>query len=100
MDFLERVYERSTNPETRYPDLVTSDVALSVIAHAALYSIIGHAIWPSRSIGWFVSGLVPVLVAGYVLRLHRAKALMLVHHDRERVRELMDHMYKVWYFVG
>lgn len=99
MDFLERVYELSTNPETRYPDLLTIDVGLSVIAHAVAYGFIGHAIWPSRSIGWFVQMLVPVLVAGYALRLHRAKALTVVH-GKDRAKELMDHMYKLWYFVG
>ena len=103
----EDIYHRTTNPEHSYAVLLSFSVLLSIILHTLLYLF---GLWV---IHWVLFGelatveliarvggfLLVIMPLGYIGRLQRAKRLY-AHHSMERVREIMDHSYICWYFIG
>lgn len=100
MEFLTKVYRGSTDPDTSYHELISTGVCTSILAHTFVYTLIGCIVFPNPDIKRMVRLLLPIIALFYIIRLQRAKALMEIYQDKEKVCKMIDNIYMVWYFLG
>lgn len=104
MDRLINLYYKSTDPDTKYVDLIDTNTLISIILHTWLYF---YFITHTSSVFNFpinnnklIYTLLFIMIFGYIGRLYRAKLLFKKLKNKSEVRKIMDSIYQVWYFIG
>lgn len=100
MKALTKLYWWSTDPDTKYIELLSPVVGASILLHASAYTIIVSLLIPRISSWMVLRSLCVIMALGYIMRLYRAKAFREVYLSKTTVKELMDKAYVVWYFLG
>lgn len=100
MDALTKLYWWSTDPDTKYIDLVSPLVGASILLHATAYAAIATLFMPTTSCFTLFPTLCLIMAIGYIMRLQRAKSFYSVYMSKEKTRESIDKAYLVWYFLA
>lgn len=105
MDKLINLYYYSTDPDTKYINLISINTFISIILHTFLYFffikyIISLFNGSFKNDNKLIFTLVIIMILGYIGRLYRAKRLYKKLKDKSEVRKIIDSIYQVWYFIG
>lgn len=113
MDILEGVYQKTTNPKTTFIDLLSLDVAFSILFHSIVYTVVIYLflrknflqkkILPFSFFKKFFFLFFIIMSIGYPLRLWKAKAIHTTKNDDVKNRDTAIEMglsYRTWYFLG
>lgn len=108
-NYLENTFQRTTKKGTSLTELLSIDVAFSILFHSIVYTSIIYflqtRLFPKKNnLQFFYKKLFITLVIimsiGYPLRLLRTQAIYKAEKDEDRAEYIIFLAYKNWYFFG
>jgi len=107
LEWLERLFLETTDPDTPYSRLLRTDVLSSIFLHAILYTILVQLVCVTLQIKCsrtlfvrITAALLVLLTFGYIARLCRVKCLANVIGSQKDAADTLRNAYYTWYFLG
>lgn len=111
MEVFYKTFLETTDPNTQYVKLFSSNVVYCILNHVLLYTVayflLANLLNLSKKYAYFAIGITIIMILGYVGRLARVKSIynvLLENSDKYKAREksieVIRNSYFTWYFLA